>query len=63
MNKEIRICPRCGEVYEDFPALSRRDNKTLICPGCGTAEALEDYFGSLEYEGPIYWEVDSEDES
>lgn len=29
-------------VVKDFPAISRRDNKTKICPTCGTAEALED---------------------
>lgn len=35
------ICPRCGKVYHDLPALSRKDNQTLICPDCGTREALE----------------------
>lgn len=35
-----RICPRCGKVYYDYPALSRKDNKTEICPQCGLAEAL-----------------------
>ena len=34
------VCPRCGNVYHDPPALSRLDNKTLICPDCGTREAL-----------------------
>lgn len=34
-------CPICGKPYI-HPALSRRDNKTEICPDCGTAEALED---------------------
>ncbi len=38
---EIRICPRCGKAYHGLPALSRADNKTLICPDCGTREALE----------------------
>ena len=36
----IRICPRCGMAYSDHPALSRVDNTTLICPDCGTREAL-----------------------
>lgn len=42
-NKIIRIsvCPRCGQVYRDHPALSRLDNETLICPDCGTREALD----------------------
>lgn len=37
----IRICPRCGKPYSAPPALSRADNETLICPDCGTREALE----------------------
>lgn len=37
----IRICPRCGERYAAPPALSRTDGTTLICPDCGTREALE----------------------
>lgn len=35
------ICPRCGKAYHEPPALSRKDNQTLICPDCGTREALE----------------------
>lgn len=38
---EIRICPRCGKAYHGAPALSRTDNGSLICPDCGTREALE----------------------
>ena len=38
---EIRICPRCGKTYHGAPALSRDDNESLICPDCGTREALE----------------------
>lgn len=37
----IRVCPRCGKSYTAPPALSRKDNETLICPDCGTREALE----------------------
>ena len=36
-----RTCPKCGCVYIGVPALSRTDNETLICPDCGTREALE----------------------
>lgn len=36
----IRICPRCGASYGRTPALSRADGRTLICPDCGTREAL-----------------------
>lgn len=38
---EIKICPRCGNAYHGVPALSRADNQTLICPDCGTREALD----------------------
>ena len=38
---QIKICPRCGQVYHEPHALSRIDNQTLICPDCGTREALE----------------------
>ena len=40
-NSKIRVCPRCGQSYSAPPALSRTDNETLICPDCGTREALE----------------------
>lgn len=39
--RPVRVCPLCGRVYGEFPALSRTDNKTLICPDCGTRQALE----------------------
>ena len=39
----MKECPRCFCEYDDFPATSRRDNKTEICPTCGTEEALVDY--------------------
>ena len=38
---EKRTCPKCGCTYTERPALSRSDNNTLICPDCGTREALE----------------------
>lgn len=38
---ELRHCPRCGKMYRGIPATSRTDNRTLICPDCGTREALE----------------------
>ena len=39
--REIRVCPICGQTYGEAPALSRTDNETLICPDCGTRQALE----------------------
>ena len=41
-------CPICGKEYEDRPAISRKDNKTEICPDCGTLEALESIGASDE---------------
>lgn len=37
----LKICPRCHKAYCGVPALSRADGQTLICPDCGTREALE----------------------
>lgn len=45
--RKVRICPICGRTYEGAPAMSRRDNKTEICPACGLREALEDFDGYL----------------
>lgn len=53
--KEVTICPRCGtEFLVHLAALSRRDNKTLICSECGTMEAMEDFF-KMTYMGQPYW--------
>lgn len=38
---ETKMCLRCGKEYNETPTLSRVDNETLICPDCGTREALE----------------------
>lgn len=46
-NTTPKKCPICGKTYTDFPALSRRDNKTYICPDCGVDEAMEDYFKAM----------------
>lgn len=37
-----KVCSRCGKKYYGYPALSRKDNKTEICPACGVEEALEE---------------------
>jgi len=39
-SQQTRICPLCGNEYKSVPAISRMDNKTLICPDCGTRQAL-----------------------
>ena len=40
VSNEERTCPICGRRYTGHPALSRTDNETLICPDCGTRQAL-----------------------
>ena len=40
VSNEERTCPICGRSYTGHPALSRTDNDTLICPDCGTRQAL-----------------------
>lgn len=36
-----KICPVCNKGYNGRPALSRRDNRSMICPDCGMLEALD----------------------
>lgn len=36
------VCPKCGKL-DNLWALSRKDNKTMICDNCGTREALEEF--------------------
>lgn len=40
-------CPRCSEFTVEYPATSRTDNKTEVCPACGHAEAMEVMAGTL----------------
>lgn len=35
-----RECPKCSKCYVGYPALSREDNKTEICPECEMREAV-----------------------
>jgi len=37
------ICPICLEPFDEYPALSRVDNKTNICSACGVKEALTNF--------------------
>lgn len=43
MKIDTRICPICKNLYSEPPTLSRKDNKTLICPECGMKEAIEEW--------------------
>lgn len=45
-----KICKRCDYTaplndpfYRGFGAISRTDNKTMICSNCGVEEAMEDF--------------------
>ena len=49
----LRTCPICGREYTEHPALSRVDGVTLICPDCGTREALESIGVSKEQQDKI----------
>ena len=49
----VRTCPICGKQYSENPALSRADGTTLICPDCGTREALESIGVSKEQQDKI----------
>ena len=40
---EINRCPKCKKEFTEYPALSREDNETEICPECGVAEAIAAY--------------------
>lgn len=49
MEKKMQICPKCGCTYSEWPALSRVDSKTAVCPTCGTMEALAAIPVSVEF--------------
>lgn len=40
---EIQKCPKCHKEFVDYPAISREDNETEICPECGVREAINAY--------------------
>lgn len=47
------VCPRCGKTYTARPSVSRMDGTMLICPDCGTREALESIGVSVEEQDKI----------
>ena len=48
-----RTCPKCGCIYTERPAISRYDSEIMICPDCGTREALESIGISKEEQDKI----------
>ena len=57
-----RTCPKCGRIYKGHPAVSRADNTTLICPDCGTREALESIGVGKEEQDHILRKIHGEEE-
>lgn len=43
----MKVCPKCGRQFDKLLAVSRRDNRTMICDSCGNMEALEDMGGDI----------------
>jgi len=41
-NKSKKVCPICHKIYTDYPATSRKDNKTKICYKCSLVEMKDD---------------------
>ena len=48
---QSKACVRCGQVppmedpwHRGVGAISRTDNRTMICSRCGNEEGLEDFF-------------------
>lgn len=50
-NTSKKICPICKKIYTNYPATSRKDNKTLICSDCGMQEIQEPFEELLEEYG------------
>lgn len=46
---DFKLCPSCSELYCEHPAISRKDNKTEICPKCGTEEALLQFCANYKF--------------
>lgn len=47
-NNDEGLCPICNKELGQYPAISRKDNKTKICSECGTIEALKAWEESLK---------------
>ncbi len=61
-----KICKRCGQsarlddpFYRGFGAISRTDNKTMICSQCGVEEAMDDFRG-IRLVPKEFWPIDED---
>lgn len=43
----MKVCPKCGREFDRLLAVSRVDNRTMICDTCGNMEALEAMGGGI----------------
>lgn len=59
-NTSQKVCPICRKIYTDYPAISRQDNKTLICSECAMKEIQEPLEEVLEEYGLEVVEVQRE---
>ena len=59
--KDSKFCPRCGRRYNDYPAISRYDNETEICPDCGVEEAMINFTGGHLEDPHVYDEETGEE--
>jgi len=48
-----RVCPKCGRTYTAYPALSKIDNVTPICPECRMHEAMDSLKIDKEHQDKI----------
>lgn len=56
----MKICPKCGKVFERLLTLSRTDNKTMICDACGQMEALMDFKNYIDRNGENVYNNETE---
>ena len=42
------VYPICSKDYDKHPAISRKDNKTKICPDCGVGEAFINFCNNYQ---------------
>ena len=58
-SNKSRVCPICNKTYFAYPAISRVDDKTEICPSCGTKEAMVAAVNSEDFQRQIKSFIDS----
>ena len=51
--KKWSVCPLCSKRYKGYPALSRTDGKTEICPICGLRQALTAFGADAQEQAKI----------